>query len=79
MALRIEKAFGDKMDTLMWMQSAYDDGTPKCYMLFCGESSLGSSVANAFFVRLEGDGANRAIVSGQRLAQPLAPEHIPQN
>ncbi len=24
MALRIEKAFGVKMDTLMWMQSAYD-------------------------------------------------------
>ncbi len=24
MALRIEKAFGPKMDTLMWLQSAYD-------------------------------------------------------
>jgi plasmid maintenance system antidote protein VapI len=24
MALRIEKAFGVKMETLMWMQSAYD-------------------------------------------------------
>jgi plasmid maintenance system antidote protein VapI len=24
MALRIEKAFGVKMDTLMWMQSAYE-------------------------------------------------------
>ncbi len=24
MALRIEKAFGVKMDTLMWMQSSYD-------------------------------------------------------
>ena len=24
MALRIEKAFGVKMDTLLWMQSAYD-------------------------------------------------------
>ena len=42
MALRIEKAFGVKMDTLMRMQSAYDIAKTRKREVLCPHSSVSS-------------------------------------